>query len=452
MKKIYSVALLCFAVAFSLPSTAQLISTGGSIVVEDGAVITIKGNLSTNAPIQGANKIVLQGTSAQTISTNGQSLYNLQIDNKENVRLQGPLKVANQLSFVNGKLLTDIHHVQVDGSMDGYGADNYVVTQEGGKLVMKNSGAAPLIFPVGSSLYAYQPLTLINAGTADTFRVGVTPNALAYGTTGDSVLSAAVDATWHVEEAVQGGSNVTLTVQWNGVEERERFDRSKAYLSHFINNTWDVSAMTGASGNDPYTISRSGITSFSPFSVQSAPVPLPLHLLNFTAQLVNQTVNLNWQTAQEVNTSHFEVERSGSASVYATLGKVGAAQNSVAVIGYSFMDQNPHTGLNVYRLKMVDKDGSFRYSPLVSVKLNVGPAFQVFPNPASNVLYVQVNEVKENALLQIFDLSGRKIKEQKLTASGAVSTSINIAELARGNYQLHLINGGEKQVKQFVKN
>jgi hypothetical protein len=83
MKKIYSVALLCFAVAFSLPSTAQLISTGGSIVVEDGAVITIKGNLSTNAPIQGANKIVLQGTSAQTISTNGQSLYNLQIDNKE---------------------------------------------------------------------------------------------------------------------------------------------------------------------------------------------------------------------------------------------------------------------------------------------------------------------------------------------------------------------------------
>jgi hypothetical protein len=317
---------------------------------------------------------------------------------------------------------------------------------------MKNSGAAPLIFPVGSSLYAYQPLTLTNAGTADTFRVGVTPNALAYGTTGDSVLSAAVDATWHVEEAVQGGSNVTLTVQWNGVEERERFDRSKAYLSHFVNNTWDVSAMTGALGNDPYTISRSGITSFSPFTVLSPPVALPLHLLNFTAQLLNQTVRLNWQTTQEVNTSHFEVERSGTASVYAKLGTVAAVHNSVGTESYTFADQNANPGLNVYRLKMVDKDGRSRYSPLVSVKLDAGPAFQVYPNPASHVLYVQVNGVKENAMLQIFDLSGRKVKEQKLIVSGTVSTSISIAELARGNYQLHLSNGAEKQVKQFVKN
>jgi hypothetical protein len=451
MKKIYSAVFLIATTAGSLPAASQLISNGGSIVIEDGAVITVKGNLATNAPIGGTSKVVMQGTKLQTINTNGSSLYNLAIDNPENVILGSSLQVLNQLSFSSGKLITDTNTVVVGGTIVGYGPGNYLVTQQGGKLAMNNAGSTPLIFPVGSSLYSYQPLTLVNSGAADNFRVGVKPNALAFGTTGDSVLANAVDATWDVEEEVPGGSNVTLTVQWIGVEERERFDRSKAYLSQYTGTMWEVSPTVGAAGNDPYTISRSGLTAFSHFTVLSPSTPLPLKMITFSAQLTDRTVNLQWRTTGEVNTSHFEVERSGTGGQYSRLGTVAADKASLPTHDYRFADKAPLNGVNVYRLKMVDANGAFTYSNAVVVKLDAASMVQLFPNPASGMLYLQVNGMSENARLQIFDVTGRQVRQQSFNGTGTVSISLDISDLPKGAYHLSLSSAAAKHMQTFTK-
>jgi hypothetical protein len=113
---------------------------------------------------------------------------------------------------------------------------------------------------------------------------------------------------------------------------------------------------------------------------------LPLTLTSFTATRINGSdgytrVRLIWETAQESNTSHFLVERSNDLiNFYTTVMRVPAAGNSSMPITYTYYDSFPTNGDNLYRLKMVDLDNSFTFSPYRLVRLtgaNVQPVTQV---------------------------------------------------------------------------
>jgi hypothetical protein len=87
---------------------------------------------------------------------------------------------------------------------------------------------------------------------------------------------------------------------------------------------------------------------------------LPLTLLNLYVNLSsNKYVILNWQTAQEINTSHFIIERSANGTDFSSIGKVSASGNNSITKDYLYTDTKPAKGTNYYRLKMVDADGIF---------------------------------------------------------------------------------------------
>ena len=120
---------------------------------------------------------------------------------------------------------------------------------------------------------------------------------------------------------------------------------------------------------------------------------------------------LDWKTATELNSSHFEIERSINGYQFEKIGKVNAAGNSNTVTSYNFIDRLPVKGMNYYRLKQFDLDGKYDYSETRKVEIKTDlPLFVLYNNP-SNGIAITVKTVNTPALLGVFDVAGKKLKE-----------------------------------------
>ena len=182
---------------------------------------------------------------------------------------------------------------------------------------------------------------------------------------------------------------------------------------------------------------------------------LPLTLLNFTATKTNNTVSLAWQTTNEVNTSHFTVQRSLDATSFSSVGNVTAKGNSTAINNYSFNDDvaSIKSGKIYYRLQMVDKDGKFTYSKIASVDiLSNGNFLVVYPNPVKDQLIIVTNTAVSKVEIRITDQSGKLVSQQRFESvqAGALN-KINVAALAKGVYYLQFVTGSDKQTTKFIK-
>jgi hypothetical protein len=134
------------------------------------------------------------------------------------------------------------------------------------------------------------------------------------------------------------------------------------------------------------------LTSFSGFFITTEGAqPLPVTLLNFKAQKQENLVALNWQTTEETNSDRFEIERSIDAKRWSTIGEVGAQGESKSLASYSFKDVplslQERAGVRYYRLKMLDRDGTFAYSRLASVDFQRTTEIRISPNPAIRELH-----------------------------------------------------------------
>lgn len=138
---------------------------------------------------------------------------------------------------------------------------------------------------------------------------------------------------------------------------------------------------------------------------------LPVELTYFKVQTIdNQRVNVKWETATEINSSHFIVERSRDAVNYKAIATIEAAGSSNLKKTYSFTDESALFGTNYYRLLQIDKDGTqqvFRPQSVVIDDAYVG--FGVFPNPSIEANFKVKVEDSDEANLNMTDFSGRVI-------------------------------------------
>ncbi len=110
---------------------------------------------------------------------------------------------------------------------------------------------------------------------------------------------------------------------------------------------------------------------------------VPVQLMYFRGKAEAERVRLSWATALEINSSHFNVERSTDLKEFATIGKLTSAGDSRQLINYSFLDEAPLPGVNYYRLKQVDKDGTSDYSKIIAVSPQAeATQFVIYPNPS----------------------------------------------------------------------
>jgi len=156
---------------------------------------------------------------------------------------------------------------------------------------------------------------------------------------------------------------------------------------------------------------------------------LPVELASIEARLLENNVELTWQTASEVNTSRFEVQHSANGINWNTLTEVQAAGNFAGLKNYRFLHAQPSAGINYYRLKMVDLDGTFAYSKIVNV-LNTRSTLNayLYPNPSSgNVSFGTVNALN----VAVYDLSGNAVVRK----NGATD-KLDLSSLRTGIYMV----------------
>ena len=136
-----------------------------------------------------------------------------------------------------------------------------------------------------------------------------------------------------------------------------------------------------------------------------AGTPLPVQLTSLQARQERNGIMIEWKTLSEINNDFFVIERSNGID-FQTLGTVNGAGTITHAMLYSFFDDSPDEGLNYYRLKQVDFDGSFEYSEIISAVFIETNLF-IYPNPTDGVFYLNKNLV--NASIKLLSVSGRAI-------------------------------------------
>jgi hypothetical protein len=178
---------------------------------------------------------------------------------------------------------------------------------------------------------------------------------------------------------------------------------------------------------------------------QFAAVPLPVRYLNFTAEKQGTAVMLRWQVADQLNNDRFEIEQSVGGGSFKNIGVVAAFSNRN---DYEFYHPSPSIDkANQYRLKQIDKDGKFTYSPVRLVKFSGKNIFTLSPNPATDM--IKVYSDKTGFFIHVYDQGGKKLKSQ-LVSNG--TAEINITALPKGVYVLVAEKDGEQmEAKRIVK-
>lgn len=437
-------------------------------IIANNASLAIGGELgiSTTNTLSGSGGLNFTGINNHTLSGGGTLSLPLNITGGDMTITDGS-KTIPQLNFqTNAKLFLGDNDLIITGAISGYATDRYIVTNGNGRLVLTAIGTSTssvsTIFPIGSSASSYTPVTLINNGTSQQFNARVI-NGLyqLYNTTypesptTPAYSHSAVNKTWFINTQGAGQvSNATVQLQWNTNDELPGFNGASISLAHYINNLWNKGPGGAAVGSGPYTFSRTGLSSFSPFAIANTDLVLPLTLLAFTASRNDNKVNLQWETSLERNTSHFIIERSDNGIDFTPIGRKEAAISGSTNHLYGFTDMFPVAGTGFYRLKMYDLNGTYKLSPVVAVKAGVIKNVELFPNPADLTLQVQVSFAwTGKTVFRISDMAGRIVQTQFFQKnSNSMSTSLELSKLVPGTYFL-LIEYGDKnkEVIKFVK-
>ena len=170
-------------------------------------------------------------------------------------------------------------------------------------------------------------------------------------------------------------------------------------------------------------------------------VPLPVGLVDFKANLVNDLVSLNWTTSSEQNNDYFVVQHSSDIQIWNTIDVVDGAGTTNTQQFYTSRHNKPMNGINYYRLMQVDTDGSYYYSPIRAVDTKSDTDFELFPNPASSEVYLKGIEFDDISELFLLDVSGQRTSLDFSVINGMIQTEVNIIEKGAYTLCVRTING-----------
>ncbi len=423
------------------------IEAGATLTMGNGTLV-VNGNwINNNVFVAGTGTVQFGGAINTTIGGSAASndFYNVTMNKTGEALLVAPATISNSLTLTNGNLnIAGFNIDMASNAINGGSAGSYVKTSGSGVLKRDVSGSLKT-FPVGNS--AYNPAGLTNIGAADNYGVRVIDNVTNDGTgVGTTTSDPAVKRTWMISETSPGGSDVSLQLYWNGVgEEINSFSLANTpYMAHY-SAAWDnIGGTVTANVAD-----KSGITSFSPFTIKSTISVLPIELISFQANCAgDKQVDVTWATASEHNTSHFVVEKSRDGLNWTILNTLGAAGNSTTVIEYALTDNDVASGTTYYRLTQFDNDGVSETFNIASVNCGAQQAITsnlvAYPNPSNGSFYIDfyTQDITGPSLISVFDSRGVIIYRQDvLVEKGSNVFHIEDLEAAPGMYYIKVSNG-----------
>ncbi len=180
---------------------------------------------------------------------------------------------------------------------------------------------------------------------------------------------------------------------------------------------------------------------------------LPVDLTSFTGKNTTNGIQLNWETASEKNNDRFDVLRSNDANNFQIITSVKGKGTSNSLNKYNYLDAQPLSGTNYYKLNQVDFDGKNTPSNVIAIKTGLTES-TITAYATSKELSFTVNALKAGIVrAQIFDVAGRKILDKTINLTVGVNiNTLNIADLQQGVYIAKISTDGGKTLSQkFVK-
>lgn len=330
-------------------------------------------------------------------------------------------------------------------------------------FIDNNTGAH--IFPFINTSNFYIPFTCnLTAGDVNDLTVSTYPttsNNTPFPSSPQSVTnvndgsgsnnsSNMVNRFWQIDKTGSSGTaNLTFTYadnEWDATEP----SNYEANRWNSGTSLWGVAPGTQSQNLSSNSVSVTGITAFSPWTLVAPASTLPIELLDFSANYNHlNNVDIMWATASEKNNDFFTVERSTDAVSFKELFKIKGAGTCLRKTDYKSIDTQPEKGISYYRLKQTDFNGRFSYSQIQAVSSNESGSFNVFPNPnESGALKITSNSVS-GFDITLTDVFGRVVYDGH---SDNNTSEIDLTPFSKGIYFIHVTSNEQSFSKKIIYN
>ncbi len=399
-------------------------------------------------------KVLFTGSAQQSILSNTQAFYDVQINNQSStgVALSDNMPIANTLDMQDGVISTGSDTLKILNTSGGAVQNHSSASFVNGLLLRSiNSNDETYSFPTGNG---HGPSNYYLAELQNSYLVGVSSITGFFGAlTNHNDSEIATQDAWLIyntvfnegvwtlepdEQPTLGSYHIKLFIDkfsglvdnHFGVLKRPVGSTTGADWSHG-NGTLNPSNGDGRMVSHGYAL-RKALKSFSQFGGGGGGGgPLPIELVSFDAIVIENGVALNWVTAVEIDNDYFTIERSTDGVEFVPIKVIDGAGHSTVLKYYSDLDDEPLNGKLYYRLKQTDFNGHFTYSNIVMVVVvgetsSTTVSAKVFPNPLprGDQLFVEVSSDdarKEELVIEFYDLvSGKKIFTAYMDGSSGI--------------------------------
>lgn len=194
-----------------------------------------------------------------------------------------------------------------------------------------------------------------------------------------------------------------ITWSWTGGASAITYVKQEYYLNNYARNENNGMGV----GHCDWEVSPGFSSTVYPLG---DPTTLPIELVGFEAAKKANMVELTWQTASETNSNYYEIQRSNDVKTWETLGTIKINGNSTSKKEYKYIDERPLREIAYYRLKTVDLDDSYEYSPIVSAEgCFKEKKLGYYPNPAADEVYIILPHESEALMITLFDVVGSEL-------------------------------------------
>jgi hypothetical protein len=466
--------------------------TGTSNFIDNGRVdlLTNPSGAATNwtdATATGAydatstGHVFFSASALQTI-TGPTQFYNLTMNGTTGISLSSNTEVRNQLHLNGGMFNTGLNKVYISNtalnaiqSTNSFSSFINGILERAANIVTSptpysNGYLFPIGKVVGSNNY-YAPVYFNKTNTTGTRYTAEYFFALPFDRNNiqnPPILYVSRNEYWEITSTTAGGSpddDAFVSLSWRDVSNvsTSAASRDELMVAHYRNNVgfrWEpefnqllANNVTGTSTFGFVTTNLTVGSFTSPdrrftLSTRTPNNVLPYKYFDWNLTAFGNSALINWDVEDDVTITRYQVERSSNGFHFVSLNTT-PSKKQVLKSNYSFIDDQPLSGWNYYRIKIVENEGSHTYSTVKKVQFGKSPFIRFYPNPATSVVQLQLNEIPaEGAMIQIVDVSGKTVYQTPVLQS---NMQLNVTSLLPGTYVLRYINNGNVQSFKFIK-
>lgn len=455
------------------PNHNRTCTYSGDITVGSSTVITFG---------EGTGTAVLNGSSTQNIKVSPGTpaiTFSRAIVNNTGggVSLQTPINISNNLQLISGVVYTsdtDILTMKNNSTVDAGTALSTSYIDGPMQYQKSTAGSSSLNFPIGNGSDCRPVILTVNHtnSTLYTYRTKLfNASAEALGYTLPPGVDKVSSVHYYIIQRKDNSGNEQPTAGLSGNQTIQIFYGDNditedGYSATIVKNTYNNLTTWSDIGGNPATVtvnmsgditSTSSPTAFNSFSTFALGfrkmIILPIELIDFNAENKQDYINLSWISGPTKPGSFFQIERSQDGKHFETIltvnGKSASSSNSDSEY-YTAKDERPYTGNNYYRLKCTDADGKTIYSKIVKATTPIKSHTSVYPNPASNFIYI-TGLTTSIIHTEWYDISGRLVMAQRIAAQNG-TTRIDLSPtLISGSYLLrYRLENGLWEAKRII--